>query len=46
MVQEMVTIPKKEYEQLKRQSEIGMDLLNQLVSSLKDIQEGHVRRVR
>lgn len=42
----MVMVPKKEYEELKRQAEIDMDLLQQLMSSFKDIKEGRVRRVR
>ncbi len=46
MEQEMVMVPKKEYEELKRQAEIDMDLLQQLMSSFKDIKEGRVRRVR
>lgn len=45
MEQEMVMVPKKEYEELKRQAEIDMDLLQQLMSSFKDIKEGRVRRV-
>jgi len=43
---ETVTIPKQEYEKLKQQASIDLDLLHQLVSSLGDIKEGRVRRVR
>ena len=43
---ETVTIPKKEYQQLKQQAKIDVDLLQQLMSSFKDIKEGRVRRVR
>ena len=46
MAQEKVTIPKREYEQLKRQAKIGVDILQQLISSFKDIKEGRVRRVK
>ncbi|MEK6852530.1 MAG: hypothetical protein AABX59_01495 [Nanoarchaeota archaeon] len=46
MKQEMVTIRKEEYEKLKRQAEIDIDLLNQLTSSLKDIKAGRIRRVK
>ena len=46
MAQETVTIPKKEYEKLKKQSQIDMDILHQLISSFKDIKEGRVRRVK
>ncbi len=43
---ETVTIPKQEYELLKRQATIDLDILHQLVSSFKDIKEGKVRRVK
>ncbi len=42
---ETVTIPKKEYENLKKQAKIDMDFLRQMMASLKDIKEGKVRRV-
>lgn len=43
---ETVTIPKKEYETLKRQAKVDMDFLRQLMSSFADIKAGRVRRVR
>ncbi len=43
---ETVTIPKKEYEKLQKQAKIDMDIINQLMSSFKDIKEGRVRRVK
>jgi len=43
---EMVTISKEEYERLKMQSNIDVDLLKQFAESLKDIKEGRVRRVK
>lgn len=43
---EMISIPKDEYEKLKMQANIDLDLLRQLVNSLKDIKEGKVIRVR
>ena len=46
MAQETVTIPKEEYRKLKRQAQIDMDILQQLISSFKDIKEGRVRRVK
>ena len=46
MSQEMVTIPKSEYEGLKKQAEIDMDILEQVIGSLRDIKEGRVRRVK
>lgn len=43
---ETVTIPKKEYETLKKEANIDLDFLRQLISSLADIKAGRVRRVR
>ena len=42
----MIRIPKDEYERLKMQANIDMNLLRQLVKSLKDIKEGRVIRVK
>ncbi len=46
MTMESVTIPKEEYERLKMQANIDVDLLKQFVRSLKDIKEGRVIRVK
>lgn len=43
---EMIKIPKEEYEKLKMQADIDVDLLKQFVRSLKDIKEGRVIRVK
>ena len=43
---EMVKIPKDEYEKLKMQANIDIDLLKQLVRSVRDIKEGRVIRVK
>lgn len=50
---EMIQIPKEEYERmkkeliiLKRQSDIDVELLEQLSESLMDIKEGRIRRVK
>ncbi len=43
---EMITIPKDEYEKLKRQSNIDVNLLMQFLDSLRDIKEGNIRRVK
>ena len=43
---ESVTISKEEYERLKMQANIDVDLLKQLVRSLKDMKEGRVMRVK
>ncbi len=42
----MITIPKTEYEKLKRRANIDVELLKQLMESFKDIKEGRVRRVK
>jgi len=43
---EMVTIPKEEYQKLKTQANIDIDLLEQLMESFKDIKQGRIRRVK
>ena len=43
---EMINISKDEYERLKMQANIDVDLLKQLVRSVKDIKEGRVIRVK
>ena len=43
---EMISIPRDEYEKLKMQANIDLDLLKQLVRSVKDIKEGRVIRVK
>jgi len=44
---EMVKVPREEFEKMRIiKSEIDIDLLEQFVSSLKDIKEGRVRRVK
>jgi len=42
----MINIPRAEYERLKMQANIDVDLLKQLVRSIKDIKEGRVIRVK
>ncbi len=42
----MITIPKTEYEKLKRQADIDIDLLKQFLESLRDIKTGRIRRVK
>ncbi len=36
----------KESKELKKQTKIDVDFLNQLLTSFKDIKEGRVRRVK
>ena len=45
MASETITIPMEEYLRLKKCEEVDQDLLNQLVSSLEDINAGRIRRV-
>jgi len=37
---EMITIPKLEYERLKRLEELDLDLIKQFASSLSDLKSG------
>jgi hypothetical protein len=46
MKNETVTISKEEYEKLKMQADIDVDLLKQLMESFIDIREKRIRRVR
>ena len=46
MKNDTVTIPRREYEELKMRAEIDIDLLKQLIRSFKDIKEGKIRRVK
>ena len=43
---EMIKIPREEYEKLKMQADIDVELLQQLVRSLKDVKQGRVIRTR
>ena len=45
-MEEMIEIPKKEYEKLKMQANIDAELLTQLLESFKDIKEGRIQRVK
>ncbi|MDO8460594.1 MAG: hypothetical protein Q7S74_05770 [Nanoarchaeota archaeon] len=42
---EMVRIPKKEYERLKRLEKIDFDLILKFKESLEDVKAGRIRRV-
>jgi len=46
MQEEMITVPKQEFEKLKMQANIDVDLLKQFLESFKDIKQGRVRRVK
>ncbi|MEW5897539.1 MAG: hypothetical protein AB1668_07635 [Nanoarchaeota archaeon] len=43
---ETVTIPKEEYDLLKRQAKVDLSVLQQLMNSFQDIKTGKVRRVK
>ena len=43
---EMIKISKEEYEKLKTQADIDVELLQQLVKSLKEIKTGRVIRTK
>ena len=45
MVQETVTIPKAEYERLKKLEKVDHELIEQLIDSLEDAKHGRIRRV-
>ena len=45
-MEDMVKIPRKEYEKLKLQADIDVDLLKQFLESFRDIKEGRIRRVK
>ncbi len=42
---ETITIPKAEYERLKKLEEVDHDLISQLKESLEDAKQGRIRRV-
>ena len=42
---ETVTIPKEEYERLKKLDNVDHELIRQLVTSLEDVKAGRIKRV-
>ncbi len=46
MQTEMISIPSKEYQLLKKKESLANDLLLQLESSLQDLKNGKVKKVR
>jgi len=42
---ETVTIPREEYERLKKLEKVDHELISQLVESLEDAKQGRIRRV-
>ena len=45
MASDTVTIPRAEYERLKKLEKVDMELISQLVESLEDAKNGRIRRV-
>ena len=45
MKQETITISKDEYNKLKKKAAVADDIIVQLESSLRDAEEGRIRRV-
>ena len=45
MLMETVTIPRAEYDRLKKLEEVDHDLIAQLKESLEDAKHGRIRRV-
>lgn len=45
-MEDTITISRQEYNKLKMQANIDVDLLMQLMESFKDIKQGRVRRVK
>jgi len=46
MAEDMIRVPRKEYEALKRQANIDVSLLKQFLASFKDLKLGRIRRVK
>ncbi len=46
MKQEMITVPKKEYDTLKMKANVDLDILKDFVTAFLDIKQGRVRRVK
>ncbi|MEK6835958.1 MAG: hypothetical protein AABX55_02955 [Nanoarchaeota archaeon] len=42
---EMITVPKLEYEKLKKLEELDFDLIRQFASSLADLKQGRFKRL-
>ncbi len=42
---ETVTIPKEEYQRLKRLERVDTDIIEQLFKSLEDVKAGRIKRV-
>ena len=44
-MQETITIPKEEYESLKKLKKIDFDLIRQFASSLEDLKKGRFKKL-
>jgi ABC-type dipeptide/oligopeptide/nickel transport system permease component len=45
LIMETVTIPKEEYEELKKLKELDFDLIRQFASSLEDLKQGRFKKL-
>lgn len=45
-MQELITIPKEEYEKLKKLEQVDWELIGSFKKSLQDLKEGRIKRVR
>ncbi len=45
-MEEMITIPKQRYDELKLQANIDVELLQDLMEGFRDIKEGRFERVK
>ena len=44
-MQETITIPKEEYNRLKKLEELDFDLIRQFANSLEDLKQGRFRKL-
>lgn len=43
LIMETVTVPKEEYERLKKESEVDIELVNKIKKSLEDIKHDRIK---
>jgi len=45
VIMELITIPKHEYQRLKKLEELDFDLIRQFANSLEDLRKGRFKRL-
>jgi len=45
VIMELITIPKQEYQRLKKLEELDFDLIRQFAASLEDLRKGRFKRL-